>query len=148
MLNEQPTIWELFAEDGWARVLISLKHGEPPLDVHLAAALRGAHEMPPKVRTYLADHFDGKIRKRRGAPTNVHARGKRAKRDYHVMMLFLRVIDEMRGKARCQRHGTPSEEAFEAVSERIQAQKIFISPAQVKAIVYPRAGIRGPRRSR
>jgi hypothetical protein len=71
------------------------------------------------------------------------------KRDYHVLMTFYDVIEEMRRSHKSRRSGTPSEEAFEEVATRVRAMGIHLSPSQVRAIVYhPRFGIQRRRRSR
>lgn len=139
--EEVPTIWDLLADDNWTRVLISLKHSEVPENEHLATALRGPHPMPGKVRAFLADYFSGRIKKARGRPSSIHKKMSRfEKRDYHVLMTYIRVIDEMRAQDKSGRPGTPSEEAFVKVAESVRAQRIHIAPDQVRAIVYRKGG--------
>ena len=136
MGKKPESIFVLLADDGWGSVLQSLREGEIPLKQDMARALRGPYEIPSQVRNYLADDFEGKIKRPRGRPNTHHEKHKKFARDFFVVALFEWHRDVIRNSGESKDPGTPTEVALERTSEELVRSGRNLSPAAVRAIVY------------
>lgn len=132
--------WCLSDEDqGWVDILMDLEEGRPPDKRLLAKFLRNPrYVVDQRVREYLADHLEGKTRKRRGRPRTVETI-EQIRRDFIVRVVHAQTLLAARRMPRSKRsRNTPSEVALEETSRLLAEKDIQLSESQVLKIVYPR----------
>jgi hypothetical protein len=141
-----PNDWWLSDEDqGWLDIIVALEEGRPPDNVVLAKLLRNSrYVVDQRVRDYLADHLEGKIRKARGRPQTTDTI-ERIQRDFVVRLTLGQVLADLRNIPRAERLGTPSEIALEETVKLLAEKNIRLKESQVRRIVYPRRTSRKPR---
>jgi hypothetical protein len=141
-----PSDWWLSDEDqGWLDILQAIEEGRPPDHEVLAKLLRNSrYVVDQRVRDYLADHLEGKIRKPRGRPADMNI--ERVGRNIIIRSIYWRNYDRLAAIPGSERLGTASEVAFEETVTQLAERNILMSAGQVRKIVYSE-GTRDRRRS-
>jgi hypothetical protein len=129
---------------GWVDILQALEDGRLPDKELLVSYLRDPrYVVDQRIRNYLADHIEGKIRKPIGRPVDISV--DRIVRDFIVRIVYWRIYYRLVAIPRSERLGTASEVALEEAVTKLAERNVHMSAGQVRKIVYPEGTSRSRR---
>ena len=120
---------------GWVDILRALEEGRLPDKELLVSYLRDPRfAVDQRIRNYLADHLEGKVKRQKGRPPATHTE-RIIRRDLIVRVVYGQILAAIRRTSR-SRTGTPSARALEETARELARRKIHMSASQVRKIVY------------